>query len=97
MPPAALRCVLDAEQCLPRSSLCKFRFERDQREASARGIAALTAVFSSRPHQGLLFILDRENTIADGKPIPDGQIHQTARGFIGHDLEMIGFAANDAA
>src|SRR6185437_15150938 len=48
------------------------------------------------PCNRLRFILDGENAVAHGIAL-ERQLHQPARALIGHDLEMIGFAADHDA
>jgi hypothetical protein len=46
--------------------------------------------------QRLIFILDRQDAVADGEAV-ERQRHDAARAFVRHHLEMIGFAADDDA
>ena len=71
--------------------------EADERERRARGIAALVALVELRAFARLRIGVDGDDAVADRDAARDRQVHQRARRFKRHDLEMQRLAADDAA
>ena len=69
----------------------------DQRQTGARGVAALVALVAIGAGHRLLFVLHRQNAVADAQAVFEARSVSAARGLARDDLEMIGLAADDAA
>ncbi len=67
------------------------------RERSAGRVAAFVALPRIGAHHRLRLVLDGQDAIAERQAQSQRYIHQSARAFVGDELEMIGLAANDAA
>ena len=66
-------------------------------ERGAGGVGALVTFIRAGAGARLGFVLDGENAIADGELLLDRKLHQPARGFVRHQLEVVGLAPDDAA
>ena len=71
-------------------------FHRDHRQRCLGRFAALVLFAATGAGPGLGLVLDGEDAVADGEAI-EGQRHDGAGAFAGDHLEMVGFAADDAA
>ena len=70
--------------------------EPEQGERCARGVAAFVAFVYSGALPGLMLVVDGKNAVAERNPARDRQVHEPACGFLCHDIEMNGVAADHA-
>src|SRR3954452_12431011 len=72
-------------------------FDAQHGERGPRGIAALVHLgdAGSRPHP--ILVVDGQDAVAEGQAARHRKIHQRPRGFLRHDLEMDGVAADHTA
>src|SRR3954462_15229896 len=81
----ANRCGFSACALRPSRAILFAQFVK--RERGARGVSALVPLRGVGPNDRLRFILDRQDAVADSEALK-GQVHQRARAFVGHQLEM---------
>src|SRR4051812_18701343 len=89
--------IVDAPQQIVQPAARIAALDPQHRKRRARGVAALVELAFARAGPGLRFGIDGDDAIAERKGAIDRNLHQRARGFHRHDLEMNGVAPNDAA
>ena len=71
--------------------------KRGEADRRSRGFPALVAALGIGPLLGLGDRLRGENAVPERQPAVNRHVHQPARQLPGDDLEVKGFAADDAA